>query len=493
MPAVWPMRTPTASVRPWPEGAIYYIPVGVEAERGGLFDGLNVAVDRLGAGDALKPAVRFSGAGTHRPWALQLPKSTSLLRSAQVAPELRRAWGFGQMLVLQVGADVFGIAPFDAAGEPSATLLWPPPGARVAATDATLVRESIVQTIAPRRRLAEYDASRQRIDPLGHLVGQVGPVCAGYFCVLERGMLVARDTATGEELWRRSRLPAGVRCVGDDHRVVMTDLYRDEVRVLDALDGNVVRSGPAGYTDDQVLQTVGTRILRETTGNSDPGGSAPYRIELLDSAAGATVWSGEYQPGAACFPICHQVCGVLEPEGALRLVRLVDGVDLATHRVNVPATVTRIVSLCDAATMFVVVSGPRTDAALEAATPAAGLHTNEGRRRAIVNGAWQAFDRETGALRWSRTIDNASLLLDQALDVPLLVCNEHTYPPDRIGQGVPIQRVRCFDRRTGELVYDGFHDARHNYYIVERDAAAGWVEVRLPGEVVRFDYSAAAP
>lgn len=487
IPSVWPMRQPTVSVRPWPEGAIYFIPVRVEAERGGLFDRLNVAVDRLGG------TVRFSGAGLHRPWALQLPRSGSLLRSAQIAPELRRGWGFGQMLVLQVGADVFGIAPFDAVGEPSATLVWPSPGERIAATDAALVRETIVQTIAPRRRLVEFDSGRQRTDPLGHVVGQVGPVRAGYFCVLERGMLVARDTATGEELWRRRGLPAGVRCAGDDRHVVISDLYRDEVRVLNAFDGSVLRTGPAGYAVDQVLQTSGARLLRESAGSPVAGRSPPYQIELLDLTTGQPVWSAEFQAGSACLPIDPAVCGVLEPEGMLHLVRLADGVALASHRVEVPETVTRIVSLYDADTAFVVVSGPRTDAALEAATPAAGLQTNEGRRRAIVNGAWHALDRHTGALRWSRTLDNASLPLDQALDVPLLVCNEHTYPADRIGQGVPIQRVRCFDKRTGELVYDGVHDARHNYFIVERDESAGWVEVRLPGEVVRFDYSDAAP
>lgn len=487
LPPVWPMRSPRVSVRPWPEGAIYFIPVRVEAERGGLFDRLNVAVDRLGG------TVRFSGAGFHRPWALQLPRSNSLLRSAQMAPDLRRAWGFGQMLVLQVGADVFGIAPFDAAGEPGATLLWPPPGARVSATDAALVRESVVQTIAPRRRLAVSDAGRERTDHLGQLVGQVGPVRAGYFCVLERGMLVARDTSTGEELWRRSGVPGTARCMGDDHRIVVADFYHDELHVLDALDGRLVRSGPAGYTEDQVLQTEGTGVLREEVDATEAGGSAGLRIERVDIALGITVWDAAYPPGAVCFPIDQELCGVLAPGGLLRLVRLVDGTELASHSVDVPATVTRIVRLCDADSLFVVISGPRTDAALEAATPAAGLHTNEGHRRAIVNGTWHAFDRSTGALRWSRPLDNASLLLDQAFDVPILICNEHTYPPDRIGQGVPVQRIRCFDKRSGELVYEGFHDARHNYFIVERDAAAGWVELRLPGEVVRFDYSAAAP
>ena len=115
---------------------------------------------------------------------------------------------------------------------------------------------------------------------------------------------------------------------------------------------------------------------------------------------------------------------------------------------------------------------------------------NEGYRRAPVNGTWHAFDRGSGAWRWSRVIDNASLLLDQALDVPLLVFNEHIHPPDSMGQGTLVQRVRCFDRRTGELLHESQGSAPHNYYVVERDEAAGWVDLRLPGQIVRFDYSA---
>ena len=134
----------------------------------------------------------------------------------------------------------------------------------------------------------------------------------------------------------------------------------------------------------------------------------------------------------------------------------------------------RVLAFVDPDSIHVIVSGPPSDPAFP--TPAGGVHLNEGYRRATVNGTWHAFERDSSALRWSRAIENASLLLDQALDVPLLVFNEHIYPPDSVGQGTLVQRVRCFDRRTGELLYESQVSAPHNYFVVERDEAASGSE-----------------
>jgi hypothetical protein len=441
-----------------------------------------LAVDRIGT------TVRFSGAGFSRPWALTLPKSVSNSRLATAAPDLRRAWGFGQMLVLQVGADVFGIAPFDAAGEPSVTLLWPPAGERISATDTPIPRQSLVEAIAPRRRPAEFDGLRPRFDPLGHGVGQVGPVRAEFFCVLQRGVLTAYDTATGEELWSRRNLPPGASCCGDDHHVIVIDETEGRREVLRALDGERLRSFAAGHSPDQVLLTSGSRILLEAGGIEPSGVRSPYALTQWDLVGDAAVWKAEFPAGTACFPVDVRRCGVLAPEGTMTLLRLDDGQPIASHTVEMPPQVVRVVAFVDPDSIHVIVSGPPSDPAFP--TRAGGVHLNEGYRRAPVNGTWHAFDRDSGEWRWSRAIENASLLLDQALDVPLLVFNEHIYPPDSMGQGTLVQRVRCFDRRTGELLHESQGSAPHNYFVVERDEAAGWIDLRLPGQIVRFDYSA---
>ena len=72
--------------------------------------------------------------------------------------------------------------------------------------------------------------------------------------------------------------------------------------------------------------------------------------------------------------------------------------------------------------------------------------------------------------------------------MPLLICNEQRVPTDG-NAGVFVGRVRVFDRRHGRQLFDEASSGIHNYFVVERDVDAGWVELRLPGRVVRFDYS----
>jgi hypothetical protein len=301
-------------------------------------------------------------------------------------------------------------------------------------------------------------------------------------------VLTAYDTATGEELWSRRNLPPGASCCGDDHHVIVINEAEGRREVLRALDGERLRSFTAEYSSEQVLLTSGSRILLEEGGVKPSGVRFPDTLTLWDLVGDAAVWKAEFPAGSACFPVDSRRCGVLDPEGTITLLRLNDGQPIARHTVKTPQQVVRVLAIVDPDAIHVIVSGPPSDPAFP--TPAGGMHLNEGYRRAIVHGTWHAFDRDSGTWRWSRTIDNASLLLDQALDVPLLVFNEHIHPSDSMGQGTLVQRVRCFDRRTGELLYESQGRAPHNYFVVERDEAAGWVDVRLPGQIVRFDFSA---
>jgi hypothetical protein len=257
--------------------------------------------------------------------------------------------------------------------------------------------------------------------------------------------------------------------------------------VLRAIDGERLRSFAAEYSPEQALLTSGSRILLETGGVDPSGVRSPYTLTLWDLVADTAVWKAEFPAGSACFPVDGRRCGVLVPDGKMALLRLDDGQPIASHTVEAPPQVVRVVAFVDPDSTHVIVSGPPDNPAFP--SPAGGVHLNEGYRRATVNGTWHAFERNSGAWRWSREVDNASLLLDQALDVPLLVFNEHIYPPDSIGQGTLVQRVRCFDRRTGELLYESTGSAPHNYFVVERDEAAGWIDLRLPGQIVRFDFA----
>jgi hypothetical protein len=139
--------------------------------------------------------------------------------------------------------------------------------------------------------------------------------------------------------------------------------------------------------------------------------------------------------------------------------------------------------------LFVSLSGAIDDPALLRSTRAAGLHLNDGYRRRLVNGVLCAFDRRTSALLWQRPFENVVLPLDQVMDVPILFCNESRAPAGEQSNGAFEGRIRCFDKRTGELLYDWTIGVPNVYFAVERNLDGLWVELRLPGQIVRFDYS----
>ncbi len=491
-PSRWPDARPDVSMREWPEGELYFVPVSVDAAPGSLFDRLNVAVYRIESRENRGLVVRFSGAGFHRPWSLTLPLKGSPLRSAFSFADLRRAWGFGQLLVLQVGADVFGIAPLDAAGEPRATIVWPDSGREIRATEDPAMLVPRGQVTALQSQVAEFGDGPERVDSLGHLVGAVGPVRAGYFCVQQAGTVVAYETATGRELWRRTGLRPGVRSVGDDEFVVLISNSQDRLVTLSPVDGSIVSEAFLKLPADAVwLTTYGRRALIRGPSGSDR--SSGDSIVLVDLATNRELWRLPISETAVCFPVDSRRCGTLTPEGIVQFVSLADGAITATHQVETPERMVRVRTLLDPERIFLVVSGPRDDPLLEQATPGAGIQSNEDHRRLIVNGWMSAFDRATERHLWSTRIDHASIALDQDVDVPVLVLNELRRDSGAEGGASFRGRVRCLDRRSGEILLDEETAAMHNYFLIERDADAGWVELRLPKRIFRLDYAGGSP
>jgi len=471
----WPLRAPTITSRSWPAGDLYYLPVPVQVPRGGLFEQLNVEVDRS-SGDT----VRFSGAGFHRPWSLRLPPGSGTLRSALSADDLRHGWVFGHLLVLQVGADLFGIAPFDVTGEPRAQILWPEPGETVS-TGVHYADDTIDPLLAAaRRRAGVFWPAPRRLDRFGHPVGAVGPVTPAYFCVRRHGEIVAYETATGDEIWRIRDLSPDADCLGDVEHLVLREA--DSVQVRSALDASLVREDERTDHGTELLQR-GVRVLYE-----QPGADR-LQFSMVDLASGRTVWTRQFKSDAESFPIDEELLGVFEKPDQLRFLRLADGETVASHAVSAPEPLVQILAFVDATSVYVILTGARSSRGLEAATPGAGFHANDGAGRFLVNGPWHAFDRDSLALRWSSTLENASLLVNQPRDVPLIVTNELAFPDESAGRGVPTGRVRCFDRRSGEQLFDEQVGGVHTYFLVERDPDAGWVELRLAGQIVRFDYA----
>ena len=299
------------------------VPIPIRAERGTLFDHLNVTYAPFGPSQ-----LRFSGLGKKKSWTLLLPPSKYNHDYQQAYPELRRGWAFGQFLVVQVGSEVFCVSSLNSHGETTSalrkdTILWPlrsdPPSRTDEPIDTLGNEDNALLSLENRPVPQAVGFVRPKIelfDAHGHRAAWVGPVSAGTLCFLQQGMLVCLDTATGRELWRRYDMPPGVRTFGDDGVIVMIRDGQSAIDVLSPLDGRTLRSYPLAFPSEGLLKHWG-RLALVATGQPAPGTPfgapdqaaattpakpgtvvpAELQLRIVDLSGPTTLWERSFSPG----------------------------------------------------------------------------------------------------------------------------------------------------------------------------------------------------
>ncbi|MEW4530240.1 PQQ-binding-like beta-propeller repeat protein [Maioricimonas sp. JC845] len=482
-PDPWPVHPPRISERNWPAGNVYFVPVDVKGDLGHPLDRLNVSVDRMGQ------VVRFSGAGFRRPWAVDLPRSNQPWRAD---PELRRGWARGHLLVLQVGSELFGIAPFDANGEPYARIVWPEPGQSIdTRNEGSLLLHTYAAVHRP-RLVGVRAPSTERVDPFGRRLGDVGPIHYGYLCHRHQGHLVVRATWSGKVLWRQFDVPASVRCFGDEEHVVLLDTSSGRMQVLRALDGTLLEERQWTADPKGILFADRGRVLVQSPPPSETGtlppGATELTLTLHDLVTGRPIWTRTAPVDAIPFLIDSQWFGVLEQSGETDLIDLPSGEVRASTRLELPKELDNIFTLHDADRFYVMASALVEDRRLLTAA-----QIQRGFRRPTVNGFLHAFDRRTATHQWTKQLENLVLPLDQPRDVPLLISNDSLNLHGDERSGAPTGRLQCFDKQTGELVWETMGTMPQLYFMIERDETSGWVELRMSRTIVRFDFSPPPP
>jgi hypothetical protein len=306
----------------------------------------------------------------------------------------------------------------------------------------------------------------QRLDEFQHHVAEVGPVQAGYFCLQQFGMLLAHDTATGAELWRRYDLPQRAVCLGNDSHVAVIAPLSQRVDIYNARDGRWLANRPWTVPRRDVLQTDrnevilarGDRMLfaaeksaTDTPSSPDePASKSAVELERRDVISGETRWRRRFPVGSIPFRMDDCRLGVLAPGGRVEFIRLSDGATTAAHELELPEPVERIICSAGEADDVIVFSGEVKDSSLRSAPQFRG-----GYRRPFVSGPALGFDRESGRLLWRTDLGATVFPLDQPVDLPVFVTSEGRMPaPDAApGDEAPTtSRLQCFDRRTGNLL-----------------------------------------
>ena len=411
-----------------------FIPVPVECSPGSLFDRLNVAINpRSSRNDTI---LRFYGDGFSGSWQTVLSTSDSPLKSVG---RLYRGWGIAHVLVLQLGAELFGISPFDGSGEPRVQRLW----------SLDMANENRQEDHEYTPAMPGFAEERlTMLDAFGRPIVKVGPVRAGYLCFQTRGKLVCIDTSSGQRLWQRYELPRQATCTGDGQSVYLIQPDEDQVTVLRVVDGATVSkfrlSDAVGFAGT-ILQASGSRILvaeRSRDSANHPDALSISRLASVSLSLAKVEWNSNVDPESTVFAAGSDRVGILHVNGQLQIINASTGEETSTMTVKRPEQIKAIHVSSGPSTQVIAVSNMAESGFLN------GRSAGSRERNPSVTGQLVAIDSATARLKWQRPVDRIQFQLDQPKNAPCLVLSyrRSRSPDDEATDSV----LHIINRATGE-------------------------------------------
>jgi outer membrane protein assembly factor BamB len=446
-----------------------FIPVPVECQPGSLFDRLNVAINpRSSRNDTI---LRFYGDGISGSWQTVLATSSSPLKSVG---RMYRGWGIGHFLVLQLGAELFGVSPFDGSGEPRVQRLW-----SVDMADGSRQEDHQYAPAVP--GFAEEELTM--LDAFGRPIANVGPVRASYLCYQTRGKLVCLDTATGQRLWQRYELPRQAVCIGDGENVFMIQPGGGVVTVLRVVDGATVStfqmSDGLGFRGS-VLRASGEQILvaeRSADSGRHPDLLRVSKIATLNLQTATVEWSSDVDPESTVFAIGPNWIGILQASGELRIIDFESGREFKKFTVQRPDRIRAVNVSSDASSHVIALSDTAESAFLN----------GRGARNPSLTGQLVAIDAVSATLKWQRPVDRIRFLLDQPKNAPCLVLN---YRRSRSSGTAAMESVlHVINRETGEDILNRRNSSSASAFTFEPHADQHRLSIRMARKSIRLTFA----
>ncbi|MGZ0171388.1 MAG: outer membrane protein assembly factor BamB family protein [Planctomycetales bacterium] len=449
-----------------------FIPVPVECSPGSLFDRLNVAINpRSSRNDTI---LRFYGDGFSGSWQTVLSTSSSPLKSVG---RMYRGWGIGHFLVLQLGAELFGISPFDGSGEPRVQRLW-----------------SVDMANGSRQEDHEYapavpgfsEEELTMLDAFGRPIAKVEPVRAGYLCYQTRGKLVCLDPSSGQRLWQRYELPRQAICTGDGQNIFMIQPGEDRVTVLRVVDGaqaSQFRLSDAASFRGRILRASGGRVLVAQQSSAAAKHTDRLRVSKIASVSLRTEtveWAVDVDPESTVFAIGSEWIGILEITGQLQILDCVTGKRVSSLTVQRPEQIRAVHVSSDASGYTIALADSAESAFLR------GRSAGGGARNPAVTGHLLAIDARTAALKWQRPVDRIQFLLDQPKNAPCIVLS---YRRSRSSGTEAFESVlHVINRETGEDILKRHGTGSASAFTFEPHADQHRLSIRMARKSIRLTF-----
>lgn len=464
-PNRWPAAVPSVTtVENKPQRSdVFYRTIQVESAQGSLLDRITVGVKRTGE------SVRFQGDGQRGAWHLKLPDTKSPFR--RYGHGLYRGWGIGHLLVLQVGTELFGIAPTNDNGEPRAELLW-------SVNTLKRIRHAGSRTQQLRKGFG-FDELLFH-DDFDWTIGQIGPVRPGYVVYRERAKLVAIDPATGSKLWERYDIPRECEVSGDDAYITVWQADQQQVELLSVIDGTTQYKRPTHFPKSQVLFQQGCRWIVEIESRTKRD------IRCMDLIDGTVAWQSEFPVASFPFAVDRHRFGVLQPDGTISFISRKTGKTLGTLQAEIPPRLSQIRCAVDERRVYVVLCGPLADPAKPAPQRAFGDYRNP-----WVNGNLYCIDRNSHKLNWSQKVVDITFALDQPRDVPFLMSSYRKQQNNDSGRTTIVSAIECFDKRTGNRIFETSINFQPVYTVLDPIHDKQQMDLHTPTRTFRFEYQPA--
>jgi outer membrane protein assembly factor BamB len=450
-----------------------FIPVPVECSPGSLFDRLNVVINpRSSRNDTI---LRFYGDGFSGSWQTVLSTSSSPLKSVG---RMYRGWGIGHFLVLQLGAELFGISPFDGSGEPRVQRLW-----------------SIDMANGNRQEDHEYapavpgfsEEELTMLDAFGRPISKVGPVRAGYLCYQNRGKLVCLDPSSGQRFWQRYELPRQAVCTGDGQNIFLIRPGDDRVTVLRVVDGAQVsqfRLSDAVSFRGRILKASGGRVLAAQRSSDAAKHADLLRVSKIASVSLRTktvAWTADVDPASTVFAIGSEWIGILESSGQLQILDGISGKRVSAFMVQRPDRIRAVHVSSDAAGHIVALADTSESAFLS------GRSAGGGTRNPAVTGQLLAIDARTAAIKWQRPVDRIQFLLDQPKNAPCIMLS---YRRSRSAATDALESVlHVMNRETGGDILNRHGSGSASAFTFEPHADQHRLSIRMARKSIRLTFA----
>jgi outer membrane protein assembly factor BamB len=470
----------------WPEGKVTVDALSAAAPlaRSMIFD-LSGSVDALAAGITIELAQQSNtlvarDAVGKQIWSASLSDARQSSMVFGYMQAAQRARMYGNFVTLVMGNEVVAL---DALRGESAKVLW---------------RQNLAETIPG----LTSDPTRGNVTILGQgrfFVGgniygaptaMPGPVSDSQVVFQRIRNLVALDPLTGETLWIRQNIPPFSILFGDEETIVVMPPNQAEqaerkVLLFRAVDGQslgqrtIPPSEPMAMLRPR-LTTLGRNVLLVAHENGKK------RLSLFDPLTEKPVWQSEPFSLGAKFDVWReQVVAAMEPTGRIVMYELASGRTL-TDEVAAPVTdpngrtphLLSEVHLTGSRDHLVLLANSltQTDAQLNSIQPIPYGSNHPLNPR--IHGKGYGFDRRTGKLLWSKSVERLGILLEQPSESPVLVFAVNTFQANNQNRQ---SRVLCIDKRTGRTLLDrtnGYPLQNYELLVDPQKRTVDWKAVR---------------